>query len=81
MSLLVLAVGCSPTSLESQAAEPVQSSSETASPSPPPATGGGSLVDSEELIGLGELGLLPSLLPSFGAGLDCDFDDALSTCQ
>ncbi len=42
---------------------------------------GQSLVDSEELIGLGELGLLPSLLQSLGTGSDCDFDDALSTCQ
>lgn len=44
------------------------------------AGGGGGLVDSEELIGLGELGLLPSLLQSFGT-LDCEFEDAFSTCQ
>ncbi len=43
--------------------------------------GGQGLVDSEELIGLGELGLLPSLLQTFGARIDCDFDDAFSTCQ
>ncbi len=42
---------------------------------------GGQTADSEELIGLGELGLLPSLLQTFGAGIDCDFDDAFSTCQ
>ncbi|MCP3960463.1 MAG: hypothetical protein GY719_21675 [bacterium] len=41
---------------------------------------GGSL-DSEDLVGLGELGLLPALLESFGTSIDCDFDDALSTCQ
>ncbi len=45
------------------------------------AGGGQSLVDSDELIGLGELGLLPSLLQTFGTGIECDFDDAFSTCQ
>ncbi len=57
-------------------------------PAAAPATAGGgpvrrgqSLAGSEDLIGLGELGLLPSLIQSLGAGLDCDFDDALSTCQ
>ncbi len=52
---------------------------------PEPAAGqirrGQTLVDSEELIGLGELGLLPALLQSLGTGSECDFDDALSTCQ
>ncbi len=43
--------------------------------------GGQSLVDSEDLLGLGELGLLPSLLQSLGTGTECDFDDAFSTCQ
>ncbi len=38
-------------------------------------------LDSDELVGLGELGLLPSLFQTFGTGIDCDFDDALSTCQ
>lgn len=79
-SLLILVVGCSPTSLESQA-----EAAEALEPSVPESsragTGGQSLLDSDELIGLGELGLLPSLLPAFGAGIDCDFDDALSTCQ
>ncbi len=42
---------------------------------------GHGLVDSEELIGLGELGLLPSLLQGLGTGFECDFDDAFSTCQ
>ena len=43
--------------------------------------GGQSPIEADELVGLGELGLLPSLLQSFGTGIDCDFDDALSTCQ
>lgn len=42
---------------------------------------GRSPIDSEELIGLGELGLLPALFQTLGTGIDCDFDDALSTCQ
>ena len=42
---------------------------------------GGRRLDSDELVGLGELGLLPSLLQTLGTGIDCDFDDALSTCQ
>ncbi len=81
--LVVLAVGCStPASSYPEAAE----RPELSEPAPPKlpqgaAIGGQSLIDSEELIGLGELGLLPSLLQTFGAGIDCDFDDAFSTCQ
>ncbi len=54
----------------------------SAEPSASPAAGDGeSLVDAEELIGLGEIGLLPSLLQTLSPGIDCDFDDAYSTCQ
>ncbi len=38
-------------------------------------------IDSEQLVGFGELGLLPSLLQSLGPVGQCDFDDAFSTCQ
>lgn len=41
----------------------------------------GQSIDSDDLVGLGELGLLPSLLQTLGTGIHCDFDDALSTCQ
>ncbi len=41
----------------------------------------GQSLGSDDLIGLGELGLLPSLIQTLGTGIDCDFDDALSTCQ
>ena len=42
---------------------------------------GSSSIESDELIALGEFGLLPSLLQTINTGVDCDFDDALSTCQ
>ena len=38
-------------------------------------------IDAEQLVGFGELGLLPSLLQSLGPVGQCDFDDAFSTCQ
>ncbi len=79
--IVVLAVGCStPASSYPEAAEPLESVDPAVVAQEAPSSGQ-SLVDSEELIGLGELGLLPSLLQTFGAGIDCDFDDAFSTCQ
>lgn len=57
-----------------------QGNDATENEQPTPRRSGGSL-DSDELVGLGELGLLPALLESFGTSIDCDFDDALSTCQ
>ena len=80
--LALLAASCSPGAPASQGAvaEPPEAV-ESPVATPAAASGGQSLVDSEELIGLGELGLLPSLLQTFGAGIDCDFDDAFSTCQ
>ena len=87
--LVLLASGCSPeaggapgvASSEASAARLLEPSEAAAGSSSGPAGGGQSLVDSEELIGLGELGLWPSLFQTFGTGIDCDFDDAFSTCQ
>ncbi len=87
---MLVATACTPASSEPEAtALPLASSEPTATgdsviddPVIGDSAGGGrNLVDSEELIGLGELGLLPSLLQTFGARIDCDFDDAFSTCQ
>lgn len=49
--------------------------------SPPPPVGGGGAVDSEELVELGEFGLLPSLLEALSPGDDCDPSDPFSNCQ
>ena len=38
-------------------------------------------VDSEELVGLGELGLLPTLIQALSPGIDCDPGDPFSNCQ
>lgn len=38
-------------------------------------------VDAQSLREFGELGVLPGLLDDFSSVPDCDFDDALSTCQ
>ncbi len=83
VALAVTAACSAPASSEPEAAVRLAEPSESvaAEPAPDVESGGQGLVDSEELIGLGELGLLPSLLQSFGAGIDCDFDDAFSTCQ
>ncbi len=70
-----------PVTAESLVAESSSDDPAIGDPASGDAVGGRSLVDSEELIGLGELGLLPSLLQTFGAGIDCEFDDAFSTCQ
>ena len=63
---------------------PPEAQSSEAPASATPGTGTrrrGAGLESDELVGLGELGLLPSLLQTFSTGIDCDFDDALSTCQ
>lgn len=52
--------------------------SETRSVPPPPAT---PPVSDAASGGLGDLGALPGLLDDFSSTPDCDFDDALSTCQ
>ena len=88
LSPVLLAAACTaPASSEPEApaaARILEAPEPTAEPTPraegETAGGGQGLIDSEELIGLGELGLLPSLLQSFGA-VECDFDDAFSTCQ
>lgn len=41
----------------------------------------GPALDTEELVGLGEFGLLPSLLEALSPGSDCDPDDPMSPCQ
>lgn len=38
-------------------------------------------LDAQSLREFGELGVLPGLLDDFSSVPDCDFDDALSTCQ
>ncbi|MEM9596844.1 MAG: hypothetical protein AAGD06_21420 [Acidobacteriota bacterium] len=38
-------------------------------------------LEAEDFEGLGELGVLPGLFEALDPGADCDFDDALSTCQ
>ncbi len=38
-------------------------------------------LESEELVGLGELGLLPSLIQSLSPSTGCDLDDPFSSCQ
>ena len=38
-------------------------------------------LDAQSLRDFGELGVLPGLLDDFSSVPDCDFDDALSTCQ
>lgn len=48
---------------------------------PPPSRRPSSGLDPDELVGIGELGLLPSLLQALDTGVECDFDDAFSTCQ
>lgn len=41
----------------------------------------GEALDPQSLRDFGELGVLPGLLDDFSKVPDCDFDDALSTCQ
>jgi hypothetical protein len=41
----------------------------------------GEALDPQSLRDFGELGVLPGLLDDFSNVPDCDFDDALSTCQ
>lgn len=94
IAILVVAPACAPAGSEPEvAASPLETSEPEMTGVDDPVTGdpdpdagdsvggGQSLIDSEELIGLGELGLLPSLVQTFGARIDCDFEDAFSTCQ
>jgi hypothetical protein len=41
----------------------------------------GEALDPQSLRDFGELGVLPGLFDDFSSVPDCDFDDALSTCQ
>ena len=96
LAVLILAVSCAPASsnpVDSTGPAPGTAAPQETYPEEAPATGieeqepadnaktGRSSFESEDLFGLGEIGLLPALLQSFGTAIDCDFDDALSTCQ
>lgn len=68
---------------EVPSASPASSAGESAtdSSSPSDGTAGSQPLDAESLREFGELGVLPGLLGDFSNVPDCDFDDALSTCQ
>lgn len=55
--------------------------SPTGSSSGTPIDSGSEPLDAQSLRDFGELGVLPGLLDDFSSVPDCDFDDALSTCQ
>ena len=55
--------------------------SSAAEPATPVADPGDQPLDGQSLREFGELGVLPGLLDDFSSVPDCDFDDALSTCQ
>lgn len=65
---------------ESGEARPAAESSAT-EPVVTPADPGDQPLDGQSLREFGELGVLPGLLDDFSSVPDCDFDDALSTCQ
>jgi len=95
--LLIVLGACAPQAPAGDlaGAEPVaaQSSGDTAvSPEPSASTepaernGAGnntvsSTTSTEDLVGAGEMGLLPSLFGSFGPSVECDSGDAFDSCQ
>ena len=96
-ALLIVVGACAPQAPAGDlaGAEPVaaQSSGDTAVSSEPsvstePAQRDGagnnsasSTISTEDLVGAGEMGLLPSLFGSFGPSVECDSGDAFDSCQ